>query len=77
MACKYCDQKGYLIEPSKRGDTRETIGFGENLDVTGVRPCPKCDDTKAYSKYVKEELFGLKHVEEKVIVIDFAKARKQ
>ena len=39
--------------------------------------CPKCNDVKAYSKYVKEQMFGYKYKEEKSVVIDFAKARKK
>jgi predicted membrane-bound dolichyl-phosphate-mannose-protein mannosyltransferase len=45
MACEYCDHKGYIkIEVLKSASTQGH-----------VRPCPKCNDTKAYYRYIKEK----------------------
>lgn len=67
MACKYCAYKGFILDP-----------YMASADNTiGAKVCPKCNDTKAFSKFVKEQIFGYEYKEEKPIIIDFAKARKQ
>ena len=45
MACEYCDQKGYVIISQ----------LGHNKEYTQVKVCPHCNDTKAYSDYVKQK----------------------
>lgn len=49
MACEYCDRKGYVkFEVLKSASSQGH-----------VRPCPKCHDTKAYYRYIKEK-YGAK-----------------
>lgn len=67
MACSYCKQKGYI----------EGLQSYDAEIKSDVKVCPKCNDIKAYSKYVKEQMFGFAYTPEKPIVIDFAKARKK
>lgn len=45
MACSYCDQKGYVQIKMLKDNTTKQL----------VRPCPQCDDTKAYYRYIKEK----------------------
>lgn len=45
MACAYCDHKGYVeIGMMKDNSTKQL-----------VRPCPQCNDTKAYYRHIKEK----------------------
>jgi len=56
MACKYCEYKGYIVSSY----------MANNIENRSIKVCPKCNDVKAYSAYVKS-LYGaptLKKVEE-------------
>ena len=45
MACEFCEQKGYI-----------TISqLGHNKEYIQVKVCPKCEDLKAYSDYIKQK----------------------
>ena len=45
MACAYCDHKGYINISMLKDNTTKQL----------VRPCPQCNDTKAYYRHIKEK----------------------
>ena len=71
MACEYCDFKGYVT----------TISFINAKENTSISVCPKCNDVKAYSNYVKE-LYSISEENKKKFtvirdnVIDFIEYKK-
>ena len=45
MACEYCERKGYV----------EIKMLKDNSSQSLVRPCPKCNDRKAYYRHIKNK----------------------
>ena len=74
MSCEYCEHKGYITD-----QTAVSNDF-----KASVRMCPKCNDIKAYSDYIKARYSIVKEIKdaekekevEKGKVLDFKRKAK-
>lgn len=70
MVCKKCNYKGYV----------EFSFFANNKENKSVKVCPYCNDTRAYSRYIKSKYSNKLHIlemEDEGQIIDLLEFKKK